>query len=207
MFVSRLSGVHRSPASHVWNPTRFQSYCAHHRSNNQTPTRPRIPLTTIQYSLFYNLGVAAMSLAKWRIHRTSKATPCVGICDGSRLVRGDVSFYVLQGPTKLITSVLPWTPTIIIDYTISLVFWVEEPERRLYPPFFHVWMTFRRPNERAPVDFRSFRMDRNNGTRWQVAVSHCSLIHLYGSQAYGLAITSRALVDDPYQGLCHILAI
>jgi hypothetical protein len=27
------------------------------------------------------------------------------------------------------------------------------------------------------------------------------LIHLYGSQAYGLAITSRTFVDDPYQGM------
>jgi hypothetical protein len=78
---------------------------------------------------------------------------------------------------------------------------VEEPERSLYPPFFHVLMNDRGPNEKVPVDFRTFRTDRNDGTRWQVAVSHCSLIHLYGSQAYGLAITSKTLVDDPYQGL------
>jgi hypothetical protein len=44
-------------------------------------------------------------------------------------------------------------------------------------------------------------MDRNDGIRWQITVSHCSLIHLYGSQAYGLAITSKTFVDDPYQGL------
>ena len=96
---------------------------------------------------------------------------------------------------------LPWTPNVINDYTFSLVFWVEEPERSLYPPFFHVWMNVRGPNERVPVDFRTFRTDRNDETRWQVAVSHCSLIHLYGSQAFGLAITSKTLVDDPYQGL------
>jgi hypothetical protein len=130
-----------------------------------------------------------------------QSNTCAGIGDGSRLVRGDMSFYLLQGPTKLRTSVLPWTPTFVNDYTFSVVFWVEEPERSIYPPFFHVWMNVRGPNERVPVDFSSFRMDRNDGTRWQVAVSHCSLIHLYGSQAYGLAITSRTFVDDPYQGL------
>jgi hypothetical protein len=57
------------------------------------------------------------------------------------------------------------------------------------------------PNERVPVDFRTFRTDRNNGTRWQVAVSHCSLIYLYGSQTSEVAITSNAFVDDPYQSL------
>jgi hypothetical protein len=112
-----------------------------------------------------------------------------------------MSFYLLQGPTKLRSSVLPWTPIVINDYTFSLVFWVEEPERSLSPSFFHVWMNVGGPNERVPVDFRSFCVDRNDGTMWQVAVSHCSLIHLYGSQAYGLAITSRTFVDDPYQGL------
>jgi hypothetical protein len=44
-------------------------------------------------------------------------------------------------------------------------------------------------------------MDRNDDSKWQVAVSHCSLIYLNGSQTYGLAITSKTLVDDPYQGL------
>jgi hypothetical protein len=81
---------------------------------------------------------------------------------------------------------------------------VEQPERNLYPSFFHVWMTARGPNERVPVDFRTFRTDRNDGTRWQVAVSHCSSIHLYGPQAYGLAITIITFVDDPYQGLSVI---
>jgi hypothetical protein len=52
---------------------------------------------------------------------------CAGICDGSRLVRGNMSFYILQGPTKLRTCVLPWTPTIINAYTFSLIFRVEEP--------------------------------------------------------------------------------
>jgi hypothetical protein len=56
-------------------------------------------------------------------------------------------------------------------------------------------------NERVPVDFHTFRTDRNDGTRRQVAVSHCSLIHLHGSQAYGLAITSKTFVNDPHQGL------
>jgi hypothetical protein len=65
-------------------------------------------------------------------------------------------------------------------------------------------MTVRGPNERVPVDFRTFRTDRNDGTRWQVAVSHCLLIHLYGTEAYGLAITSRTFVDGPYQGLSVI---
>jgi hypothetical protein len=110
-------------------------------------------------------------------------------------------FFLRQGATKLRTSVLPWTPIVINDYIFSLVFWVEEPERRFSPSFFHVRMNVRGPNERVPVDFRSFRVDRNDGTRWQVAVSHCSLIHLYGTQAYGIAITSRFFVDDPYQGL------
>jgi hypothetical protein len=65
-----------------------------------------------------------------------QSSTCAGICEGSRLVRGDMSFYLMQGPTKLRTSVLQWTPTIKNDYTFSLVFWVEEPERSLYPPFF-----------------------------------------------------------------------
>jgi hypothetical protein len=69
-----------------------------------------------------------------------QSNTCAGMCDGSRLVRGDMSFYLLQGPTKLRNSVLPWKPTTFIyDYIFSLVLlWVEEPERGLYPPFFHV---------------------------------------------------------------------
>jgi hypothetical protein len=98
------------------------------------------------------------------------------------------------------TSVFPWTPIIINDYTFSLVFWVEEPRRSLYLPFFHVWMMVRGPIENVPVDLRTFRTNSNDGTRWEVAV----LIHLYGSQAHGLAITSKTVVDDPYQGLSDL---
>jgi hypothetical protein len=112
-----------------------------------------------------------------------------------------MSFYLLRGPTESRTSVIPWTPILINEYTFSLVFWVEEPERSLYPPFFNVWITARGPNNRVPIDFRTFRMDRNDDSKWQVAVSHCSLIHLNGTQSYGLAITSKTLADDPYQGL------
>jgi hypothetical protein len=61
------------------------------------------------------------------------------------------------------------------------------------------------PNEKVHVDFRTFRTDRNDGTRWQVAVSHCSLIYLFGSQTYGLVITSDTFVEDPYQSL-NVLA-
>jgi hypothetical protein len=85
--------------------------------------------------------------------------------------------------------------------TFSPVFLIEKPERSLYPPFFQVWIIVRGPNEKVPVDFRTFRTDRNDDTRWRVAVSHCSLTHLYGSQAYGLAVMSNIIVDDPYQGL------
>jgi hypothetical protein len=126
---------------------------------------------------------------------------CAGICDGSRLVRGDMSFYLLQGPTDSRTSVIPWTPIVINDYTFSLVFWVEVPERNLYPPFFNVWIAARGPNDRVATDFRTFRRDRNDDSKWQVAVSLCSLIYLNGSQTYGLGVTSRTFVDDPYQGL------
>jgi hypothetical protein len=103
-----------------------------------------------------------------------QSNTCAGICDGSQLVRGDMSFYLLQGPTRFRTSVLPWTPTFISDFTFSLVFWVDEPERSLYPPFFHVWMMAHGPNEKVPVDFRTFRTDRNDGTRcrWR---SHIAL--------------------------------
>jgi hypothetical protein len=59
-------------------------------------------------------------------------------------------------------------------------------------------MIARGPNERVPVDFRTSRMDRNDGMRWQVAVSHCSLFPLYGSQTYRLAITSTTFIEDPY---------
>jgi hypothetical protein len=100
-----------------------------------------------------------------------QSNTCDGICDSSRLVRGDVSFYLLQGPTKLRHNVLPWKPTTFInDYTFSLVFSVEEPERSLYPPFLHVWIMVRGPNERVPVDFRTFRTDRNDDSKWQVEV-------------------------------------
>jgi hypothetical protein len=34
-----------------------------------------------------------------------------------------------------------------------------------------------------------------------VAVLHCLLIHLYGSQAYKLVITTKIFVDDPYKSL------
>jgi hypothetical protein len=62
-------------------------------------------------------------------------------------------------------------------------------------------MMVRGPNERVPVDYRTFRTDRNDDTKWQVAVSHCSLTYLNGSQTSGLGITSKTFVDDPYQGL------
>jgi hypothetical protein len=104
-------------------------------------------------------------------------------------------------PTNTYTVLLTTTPTIINVFTFSLVLSVEEPERSLYLPFFHVWMNVRGPNERVPVGFRSFRTDRNDGTRWEFVVSHCSFIHLYGSQAYGLANTSKTFDDDSYQGL------
>jgi hypothetical protein len=48
------------------------------------------------------------------------------------MVRGDMSYYLFQGPTKLGKSVLPWEiATFMNDYTFSPVFWVEEPERIL----------------------------------------------------------------------------
>jgi hypothetical protein len=46
-----------------------------------------------------------------------------------------------------------------------------------------------------------FRTARNDDTKRQVAVSHCSLIYLNGSQTFGLAITSNTFVEDPYQNL------
>jgi hypothetical protein len=141
-----------------------------------------------------------MSLVKWQIRHASKATRAleyVTVLPWS--VETCLSTYF---KTKLRNNVLSWKPTSLInDYTFSLVFWVEEPERSLYRPFFHMWMMVRRPNERAPVDFRTFRTDRNDDSKWQVAVSHCSSIHLYGSHTFGVAITSNTLVEDPYQNL------
>jgi hypothetical protein len=55
-------------------------------------------------------------------------------------------------------------------------------------------------DDRVPVDFRTFRTDRddNDGTRWQVAVSHCSLIRVAGTAgSYGVGVTSTNLVDNP----------
>jgi hypothetical protein len=58
------------------------------------------------------------------------AETCDGV--GSRLVRGKMSFDLLHGPTKLRKNLLPHEPTTSIDdYTFSLVFWVEDPERSL----------------------------------------------------------------------------
>jgi hypothetical protein len=55
-----------------------------------------------------------------------QSNTCAGICGGSQFVRGDMSFYLLQGPTKFRKSVLPWTPTTFIsDFTFSIVFWVD----------------------------------------------------------------------------------
>jgi hypothetical protein len=56
-------------------------------------------------------------------------------------------------------------------------------------------------SDHVPVDFRTFRTDRDDseGTRWQVAVSRCSLVRLASS--YGVAVTSTTFVDDPFQQL------
>jgi hypothetical protein len=78
-----------------------------------------------------------------------QSNTCAGICDGFRMVRGNMSFYLLQGPTKLIKSPT-WRSAMkshefFNEHTFSLVFWVKEPERSLYPPFFHVLMMVRGP--------------------------------------------------------------
>jgi hypothetical protein len=52
------------------------------------------------------------------------------------------------------------------------------------------------------VDFRTVRTDREEGegTWWQVAVSHCSLVRLAGAAScYGVAVSSTTFVDDPFQ--------
>jgi hypothetical protein len=46
---------------------------------------------------------------------------CTGMCDGSRLFRGDMAFYLIQCPTKLRKSVLPWTPVFINGFILSLM--------------------------------------------------------------------------------------
>jgi hypothetical protein len=125
------------------------------------------------------------------------------LCDGSRLVRGDMSFYLLQGPTVMRRSVQRWEPDVVTDFTFNLVFWVDEPERPLasHPSFFHVRLLSRGGSDRVPVDFRAFRTDREEGegTRWQVAVSHCSLVRLAdAASSYGVAVTSTTFVDDPF---------
>jgi hypothetical protein len=54
----------------------------------------------------------------------------------------------------------------------------------------------------VPVDFRTYHTDREEGegTRWKVAVSHCSLVRLAGAaSSYGVAVTSTTFVDDPSQ--------
>ena len=135
-----------------------------------------------------------------------QSSACAGLCDGSRLVRGDMSFYLLQGPTVTRRSVQRWEPDVVTDFSFSLVFWVDEPERPLasHPPFFHVWLLSRGGSDRVPVDFRTFRTDREEGegARWQVAVSHCSLVRLVGAaSSYGVAVTSTTFVDDPFQQL------
>jgi hypothetical protein len=62
-------------------------------------------------------------------------------------------------------------------------------------------MMVRGPSERVSVDFRTFRTDRNDDSKWQVVVSHCCLIHLYGSQTLGLAITNNTFAEGPHQNL------
>jgi hypothetical protein len=63
------------------------------------------------------------------------------------------------------------------------------------------WIMVRGANERVPVDFRTFRSDRNDGTTWQVGVSHCALFHIYGSQTYRPTMTRNTFVDKPCHGL------
>jgi hypothetical protein len=121
-----------------------------------------------------------------------QSSACTGMSDGSRLVRGDMSFYLLRGPTVTRRSVQRWEPDVVTDFAFSLVFWVDEPERPIAsrPPFFDLWLLSRGGSDRVPVDFRTFRTDRDDGegTRWHVAVSHCSLVRLVGAAgSYGVA--------------------
>jgi hypothetical protein len=84
-----------------------QACCAHPRSSNQNFHKSWDPA---------NRDSVIAPLEFWRgnnmygdIADSSyvQSNTCAGICDGSRLVRGGMSFYLLRGPTKSRSSVLP----------------------------------------------------------------------------------------------------
>jgi hypothetical protein len=74
-------------------------------------------------------------------------------------------------------------------------------EAPLAPPFFHIRLLSRAGSDRVPVDFPTFRTDRDdsNTVRWQVAMLHCSPVpFVCAAGSYGVAITNTTSVDDLY---------
>jgi hypothetical protein len=129
-----------------------------------------------------------------------QSNACAGLCDGSRLVRGDMSFYLLQVPTVTRRSVQRWEPDVVTEFTFSFVVWVDEPERPLasHPLLQRLASVARRQRARAGgLPHHPHRPRRWRGHAWQVAVLHCSLVCLMGAAcSYGVAVTSTTFVDN-----------
>eukprot|EP00873_Tetraselmis_striata_P039774 jgi/Tetstr1/460038/TSEL_005358.t1 len=138
-----------------------------------------------------------------------QSTACGGITLGDNLATlGELQFKFYETQTLVFTDVYPWTPGDTLDFSFSLVFWTDEPERPISQSFYHLWVSSGQATPvsgnsgvvRVAFDFKTFEMDRTSP--WSVAVSYVSPVHVdraVGSLPAGLVVATPSFAIDRHQ--------